>query len=80
MWGGVGGEQTSDPMADKPYVVACSQATRINHFGAVAAGLEAGPLDEGAVNAVRLSLLGTDGESGTFTRLEGKDGFVPVSW
>lgn len=29
-----------------------------------------GPVSEGAFNAVRLSLLGKDGESGTFTMLE----------
>ena len=56
------------------------KATRLNHFGAAAAGHKPGPLDEGAINAVRLSLLGTDGESGTFTRLEGKDGYVTVPW
>jgi hypothetical protein len=52
-----------------------------------------GPISEGAHNAVRLSLLGKDGESGTFTMLQasqdeysktmggtGQGTVVPVPW
>lgn len=60
--------------------LALLQVTRLNHFGANFPALRPSPLEEGAVDAVRLSLLGKDGESGTYTRLEGKDGYAAISW
>ncbi|KAK8113109.1 Short-chain dehydrogenase/reductase ATR10 [Apiospora sp. TS-2023a] len=62
---------------------ACSpgfRATRLNHFGSNSHGVTPGPLEEGAVNAVRLMLLGKDGESGTHTQLKGTSDYETVPW
>ncbi|KAK6833785.1 dehydrogenase-like protein [Apiospora arundinis] len=62
---------------------ACSpgfRATRLNHFGKNSFGSVPGPLEEGAVNAVRLMLLGKDGESGTHTQLKGQAAYETVPW
>ncbi|KAI1845501.1 hypothetical protein JX265_011611 [Neoarthrinium moseri] len=56
------------------------RATNLNNFGQGSGGAKPGPVDEGAINAVRLSLLGKDGESGTYTQLEGTDGWRTVGW
>ncbi|KAK2601317.1 hypothetical protein N8I77_010775 [Diaporthe amygdali] len=45
------------------------RATKINNYGA-GVNETPGPISEGASNAVRLSLLGKDGESGTHTMLQ----------
>ncbi|KAI3400740.1 hypothetical protein diail_1949 [Diaporthe ilicicola] len=66
------------------------KATKINNYGA-GVNETPGPISEGASNAVRLTLLGKDGESGTHTMLqasqdeysktmEGKDTIVTVPW
>ncbi|KAK7935073.1 hypothetical protein PG985_000568 [Apiospora marii] len=62
---------------------ACSpgfRATKLNHFGSNSYGVTPGPLEEGAVNAVRLMLSGKDGESGTHTQLKGKSDYETVPW
>ncbi|KAK7967345.1 uncharacterized protein PG986_001622 [Apiospora aurea] len=62
---------------------ACSpgfRATKLNHFGENPYGQVPGPLEEGAVNAVRLMLLGKDGESGTHTQLKGEVDYETVPW
>ncbi|ROW03621.1 hypothetical protein VPNG_07144 [Cytospora leucostoma] len=66
------------------------RATKINNYGK-GSGETPGPVSEGAVNAVRLTLIGKDGESGTHTMLQasqdeysktmqGKDSVVTVPW
>lgn len=58
-----------------------SQATKANKFGAnVPKGAQPGPITEAAFNAVRLALLGTDGESGTHTMYDGRGGYRTVPW
>lgn len=61
-------------------MLTCSQATRLNHFGSNPYGMTAGPLEEGALNAVGLMLLGKDGESGTHTQLKGESDYETVPW
>lgn len=67
-----------------------AQATKINNYGE-GVNETPGPVSEGASNAVRLTLLGKDGESGTHTMIqasqdeysktmEGKDKVVTVPW
>lgn len=67
-----------------------AQATKINNYGK-GVNETPGPVSEGASNAVRLTLLGKDGESGTHTMIqasqdeysktmEGKDNIVTVPW
>ena len=50
------------------------QATALNNFGEGGPPSGAGKLEDGAVNAVRLTLLGKDGESGTHTEMPGGEG------
>ncbi|KAK8058638.1 Short-chain dehydrogenase/reductase ATR10 [Apiospora phragmitis] len=62
---------------------ACSpgfRATKLNHFGHNPYGQVPGPLEEGPVNAVRLMLLGKDGESGTHTQFKGEADYETVPW
>lgn len=67
-----------------------TQATKINNYGE-GVNETPGPISEGASNAVRLTLLGKDGESGAHTMIkasqdeysktmEGKDQVVTVPW
>ncbi|KAK7742361.1 hypothetical protein SLS53_004506 [Cytospora paraplurivora] len=66
------------------------RATKINNYGKDSSETP-GPVSEGALNAVRLTLIGKDGESGTHTMLQasqddysktiqGKDSVVTVPW
>ncbi|KAG8161003.1 hypothetical protein KVR01_009267 [Diaporthe batatas] len=66
------------------------RATKINNYGQGSKETP-GPVSEGAMNAVRLTLLGEDGESGTHTMIqasqdeysktmEGKNNIVTVPW
>ena len=55
------------------------RATALNNFGGGApAGLRPGKLEEGAVNAVRLTLLDKDGETGTYTQRNDETGAIQV--
>ena len=53
------------------------QATALNNFGQ-GGSFAPGKIEDGAKNAVRLSLLGKDGESGTFTEMDDQTGEVRV--
>ncbi|KAK6076970.1 (+)-neomenthol dehydrogenase 1 [Seiridium cupressi] len=57
------------------------RATNLNNFGKGSpGGVPPGPVEDGAVNAVRLSLLRKGGERGAFTQLVGKDGHGEIPW
>lgn len=55
------------------------QATGLNDFGKGETE-SPGPVEQGAINAVRLSLLGKDGESGTHTQMQGESGVRNLPW
>lgn len=58
-----------------------SQATALNNYGGAESTIKPGNLEDGAVNAVRLTLLGKDGESGTCTqRNDGTGEISTVPW
>ncbi|CAK1357078.1 unnamed protein product [Cercospora beticola] len=53
------------------------RATALNNFGQ-GGSFAPGKIEDGANNAVRLSLLGKDGESGTFTEMDDQTSEVRV--
>lgn len=58
------------------------QSTALNNFGQGAPPtLKPGSLEDGVRDAIRLSLLGKDGETGTFTQYnDAEDTFTTVPW
>lgn len=70
----------------KQYIVLCCigrrtdfmcKATALNGFGAGLSGnIRPGKIEDGAVNAVRLSLLDKGGETGTWTRRNDETGEI----
>jgi hypothetical protein len=53
----------------------------MNDFGRAVKSSTPGNLEDGALNAVRLSLLGKDGESGTYTaRIDSTGEITQTPW
>lgn len=52
----------------------------MNVGGKPPSGPQPGAVDEGALNAVRLTLLDKQGETGTHTEYDEREGYKSVPW